>query len=477
LPSLGGYSARCAFYGEDFCVVNSGELKGKTQVTIGVYCDTECEYRLQAELTEELLLDTGRQYRLFFHGEQERVVRFTIPNDPNITTVEIKGVNANKFDRFNMIMSKGNALPTSENALYLRPAWENGYVGKFTDDCSCFCRGCNYTVLISTEKEGYISVQASTSGQVIDLREETAEVYDSVMFMHVQCYNYRVRDEIQDLRVKLEVFAGDPNVYVNPGGRAETLDASQFNSRDHFENEELVLTSQERRKRNATTGNYSICVFGNMAATYKLTVTNQNLDHFLKAGLSESGYMDYHEMNMFYFRDPVLAQENTNLSAQLHVMVGSARLRSQFCEVDPVDSPVTIQEKCAMTKEFMLAEDPNERKESHLGAEALATNTSMCRLPQATRDAQVSCVMVVGVIGLTEWTTHYSVNLKVESQPHHTILKEGIPAYDEMEERRPLYYRVTVNDPAVTKVSMLLTTVHGDPDMFVSRTQPLPSPW
>jgi hypothetical protein len=68
-----------------------------------------------------------------------------------------------------MIMTKGNQLPNSENALYLRPAWENGYVGKFTQDCSCFCRGCNYTVLISTEKAGYITIGATVSGQVIDL--------------------------------------------------------------------------------------------------------------------------------------------------------------------------------------------------------------------------------------------------------------------------------------------------------------------
>ena len=87
---------------------------------------------MQAELTEELLLDTGRTYKLYFHGEQERIVRFAIPDHENITTVEIQGINSNKFDHFNMIMGKGNTLPTSENALYLRPAWENGYVGKFT---------------------------------------------------------------------------------------------------------------------------------------------------------------------------------------------------------------------------------------------------------------------------------------------------------------------------------------------------------
>lgn len=78
-------------------------------------------------------------------------MRFSIPNDTTITTVEVKGINENKFEPFNMIMSKGNQLPTSENALYLRPAWDNGYVGKFTQDCFCFCRGCNYTVLVSSE--------------------------------------------------------------------------------------------------------------------------------------------------------------------------------------------------------------------------------------------------------------------------------------------------------------------------------------
>lgn len=86
-------------------------------------------------------------------------------------------------------------------------------------------------------------------------------------------------------------------------------------------------------------------------------------------------------------------------------------------------------------------------------------------------------MLVVGLIGLYDWTTHYSVNLKIESVPHHTILREGVPAFDEMEERQPHYYRFTVNNPNVTRVSLLLQTVHGDPDMFVSRSVELPSPW
>ena len=78
----------------------------------------------------------------------------------------------------------------------------------------------------------------------------------------------------KDLKIILEAFAGDPNIYVNPGKIPSNLGESLFNSRDHFDNEELVLTPAERKKFNATQGLYYICIFGNTAATYKLTVIN-----------------------------------------------------------------------------------------------------------------------------------------------------------------------------------------------------------
>ena len=69
MPTTTNYSAKCAFYGEDFCVVSSMELANASIVTIGVQCEIACDYRLQAELSEELLLDTGRTYKLWFHAE------------------------------------------------------------------------------------------------------------------------------------------------------------------------------------------------------------------------------------------------------------------------------------------------------------------------------------------------------------------------------------------------------------------------
>lgn len=67
-------------------------------------------------------------------------------------------------------------------------------------------------------------------------------VYDSVMLMHMQCYSYQVTNEKKDLRIRLESYAGDPDVYVNPKVLPDLLIQSAFNSKDHFENEELILS-------------------------------------------------------------------------------------------------------------------------------------------------------------------------------------------------------------------------------------------
>ena len=41
-------------------------------------------------------------------------------------------------------------------------------------------------------------------------------------------------NELKDLRIKLESYAGDPDVYINPGEKLPLLQNFKFNSRDHF---------------------------------------------------------------------------------------------------------------------------------------------------------------------------------------------------------------------------------------------------
>lgn len=233
------------------------------------------------------------------------------------------------------------------------------------------------------------------------------------------------------------------------------IGASLFNSRDHFENEELVLTPSMRAAHNATLGLYYLCVFGNTAATYKLTVLNKDHETFLSSGLAESGYASPAQIQSFFFRDPILTQEGVNLTFQLHVMLGKARLRAKICEVSHTERYEEFKYRCAMTFMEMNKEDPEEKNEAHIGSEVLQTDTGKCKVPPegAPRDAQVSCVVVAAVMGMEDYVTHFSVLLKVETEVHHTLLKEGVPVFNEVKESTPYYYRATINDPAVTKVT------------------------
>lgn len=258
-------------------------------------------------------------------------------------------------------MTKGNTLPSSGNSLFLRAAWENGYVGKFTSDCFCFCINCNYTVLVSAEHAGYITLGAKVSGSVVDLTSLNGEVYDSVLYYHYQWYSYQVTHEDKDLRIRLDSYSGNPDIFVNALTIPTRFGMSHFNSRDHFQNEELVLVPEQRAKFNATKGLYYICIYGGTAATYKLTVSNENHLVYLRSGLSESGYADHNEVKLYYYRDVSLASNDTEIAFSMHIMYGGARLQAKLCPVVEGDTYEQFKDTCTITQEELLHPEPDEK--------------------------------------------------------------------------------------------------------------------
>jgi hypothetical protein len=183
------------------------------------------------------------------------------------------------------------------------------------------------------------------------------------------------------LSIRLDIFAGDPDIYVNPNVIPNNLYEAAFNSKDHFENEELLLDPADRKKAGALSGTYYIGVFGKTAATYRLTIKNQDHSIFLKSSLSESGYLEFNKTKFYYFRDPILAKEDIEVDFQLHVMTGTARLKAKLCEgLSEFDTEEQLKEKCIMTEASMFEPDPDEKVMAHIGSEGEKTNTSACRI-------------------------------------------------------------------------------------------------
>ncbi len=133
---------------------------------------------------------------------------------------------------------------------------------------------------------------AKVNGLFVDITSSDGVIYDSVFVWHTQCYKYQVLNEDKDLKIRMDSYSGDPDVYVNPLTMPFNLMQAAFNSRDHFQNEELILTPAERNAIGAPKGEYIICVYGTTATTYKMTVKNEDHTVFLSSGLSESGYVN-----------------------------------------------------------------------------------------------------------------------------------------------------------------------------------------
>ncbi len=93
-------------------------------------------------------------------------------------------------------------------------------------------------------------------------------------------------------------------------------------------------------------------------------------------------------MQLFYYRDPILAEPKVNISMQLHVMTGKARLRAKICAVNFTDKYENYSKECVFTKEEMLLEDPKEKLENHLGQETETTDPEICKLPPSTLNRQ-----------------------------------------------------------------------------------------
>lgn len=205
-----------------------------------------------------------------------------------------------------MFIVQGETVPDTSRALILAPAWENGYIGRFYKHCYCFCTNCTYTVLVSSKSAGYITLGAKISGDVVDLKSYPDGVaYDAVRFWGLQCYNYTVSDATQDFSVKLESYSGNPDVYINPNTTIDLQNytSAKYNSQNHFSNEELILDPKTRNASGYLTGVYNICVFGSTTAVYKLSAKNENHSNMLKAGLAESGYLEFQEVKLYYFTD------------------------------------------------------------------------------------------------------------------------------------------------------------------------------
>jgi hypothetical protein len=181
----------CASLGEDLCVLNRQGLEASKPVYIGIACGPQhnaCNFNLRAEFAAEIIMKDAEPVTLYLNANEERILKYFVPEATDITHITISSRAWNTFNKFTMLTQKGNEMPGTDRQLHSWPAWNNGYVAKFDSHCECFCMNCNYTTLISAETAGYYTVMGKMSGSVETIGQE--EVYDTVLRFARVCYDY-----------------------------------------------------------------------------------------------------------------------------------------------------------------------------------------------------------------------------------------------------------------------------------------------
>lgn len=78
---------------------------------------------------------------------------------------------------------------------------------------------------------------------------------------------------------------------------------------------------------------------------------------------------------------------------------------------------------------------------------------------------------VVGIIGLANYTSHFSVMVELIDplrKNHPILLSEGTPQLAQVDSKEPKFFMISIDDPNIRKLKIQLTTIHGNPDIYVS---------
>ena len=187
------------------------------ELVSGIFCREECDFFLDVGFATEQWLEDGKEIEQYFYPNQERIYKFAVPDDETIQSIEFRTNAVDHFDKYLVLVAKGDDEPSTNKGKFFRAAWQNGYVGKIERSSATWCLGCNMTLLVASEDvNGKIRISASTS-KIDKVLTDGVPIFDMVLSGEATCYTFDLKKKEEDLRINLQPFSGDPDIYVHAG--------------------------------------------------------------------------------------------------------------------------------------------------------------------------------------------------------------------------------------------------------------------
>ena len=121
----------------------------------------------------------------------------------------------------------------------------------------------------------------------------------------------------------------------------------------------MVLEPETRKASGALTGMYYICVYGSTGSDYKISAKNEDHSVFLKAGLSQSGYIEKDQIKHYYFTDNLLMDPAARVKFNGHLMNGAVKLMTKICPKPKLN--IDLETVCNLTKAEIMKDEPDEK--------------------------------------------------------------------------------------------------------------------
>ena len=426
------------------------------------------------EYIDEIIIEDGVSVTVYLYENEEKIFKYFVPDDNDIRHVQISSRAQESISKFEMLTVKGNDPPGTDRRRHSWPAWNNGYVSRFEPGWDWFWVNWNYTSLVRAETPGYYTVTAKHSKVIEEIK--TGEVYDNVFRWRNNWYKYYVKDPYNDFRVKLKVYSGDPDIYVHPKNLPENIIQFKYNSLESMESEELVLSPKMRTDDGNIVGDYFICVQGKTTSSFKLELKNDDKTSFiLESGVGEAGYLEKGEMVNYWYRDDIL-KSKTNVTFQLHAMSGSSTLRTKYWKA--TDDFEQTKSNCIHSIDELKKPIANEKVFNLIGSETIEHDpkdwNNVNPLLNLIRKSSPTWIYNIGIIGNSDGLNHYAVTVR-HDEGHHVLLFEGKTFEGSLSQGDFDYYKISINDDKISKLTIQLLTVHGDPDLYVSTKDQFPS--
>ena len=93
----------CSSLGEDICILSKEVLDADLIIHIGIGCGENhnlCNFTLISELAIELMLEDAKPLQLYLTANETKIIRFYVPEDPDVTHISIFSRAWNSFSKF-----------------------------------------------------------------------------------------------------------------------------------------------------------------------------------------------------------------------------------------------------------------------------------------------------------------------------------------------------------------------------------------